>query len=489
MKNISLFSLMGKNFKILARSKWSALAIIVVPLLVILVVGSAFNSSGLTGVTLGTYSSSYTPLSESLLKSFESQGFLIQKFDSNETCIDAVKMGKVQSCAIFPEDFSEEGSLENILIYVDHSRINLAYSLINEIESKVSDKSSGIGVSMVEDLIKTLNSVKKTLNEEKTSLSNSKEYSSEITQISEGKSSISNLTSEINSSISLINSLNDSETKTSLLTSMNILKGSTTTLSKKLGDVNSKSNDLVTSLDDSLSKIDKIIAEIDKSNAIDAEKIISPIKTQVVSVNSNSNNRDYILPTILTLIALFGGMLLSSSFVLKERKTKAYFRNLMTPTWNLTFVFANYLTCLSILIFQFILILAGIEWFFGKQILGLLPEISLVLFFSLSAFIFIGIFIGYLFKSEETVIFAAVFVAALMMFFSNTILPIETFLSEFKNFANFNPVVLSSLALKKIISFNYGLDSILNSLYYLGGFSIVFLILSLIGRKMSKEIL
>lgn len=242
-------------------------------------------------------------------------------------------------------------------------------------------------------------------------------------------------------------------------------------------------------LDESITKIDKLIAEVDKSNVLEAEKIISPIKTQVVSVNSNSNNRDYLLPTILTLIALFGGILLSSTFVLKERKTKAYFRNFMTPTLNFTFVFANYLTCLMILIFQFVLILAGIEWIFGKQVLGILPEISLILFFSLSAFIFIGIFIGYLFKSEETVIFASVFVAALMMFFSNTILPIETFLSGFKNIANFNPVVLCSLALKKIVSFGYSYDSILDELYYLGGFFITFLILSLFGRKLSKEIL
>jgi len=176
----SLFSLIGKNFRILARSKWSALAIIIVPLLVILFVGSAFNSSGFNGVTIGVYSSAYTPLTENLLKSFEEQNFLIQKFETNELCTEGVKMGKMQSCVLFPEDFSEEGSSKDILIYVDHSRINLAYSLINEIESKVDAKSSVLGVSMVQNLIETLNSVKKSLNEQKSLLAVSKESSSQI---------------------------------------------------------------------------------------------------------------------------------------------------------------------------------------------------------------------------------------------------------------------------------------------------------------------
>jgi ABC-2 type transport system permease protein len=196
-----------------------------------------------------------------------------------------------------------------------------------------------------------------------------------------------------------------------------------------------------------------------------------------------------LFPTIISLIALFGGILLSASFILKERKTKAYFRNFMTPTMNLTFLVADYLTCLLILMCQFVLVFFGVYFIFEISLPVGYGELFVMLLLSLSVFIFIGTFVGYLFKSEEAIIFTSVLVASLMMLFSNTILPIETFLGSLKSLAEFNPFVVCDSALRKIMLFGYGFNELLTEIYILLAFGIIFFVLSLIWRKFTKKIL
>ena len=237
------------------------------------------------------------------------------------------------------------------------------------------------------------------------------------------------------------------------------------------------------------SNLDVLINSINKVNVLEAEKIVSPIKTKVEPISIDSKNRDYLIPTIIALIALFGGVLLSSTLVLKEKKTKAYFRNFLTPTWDFTFIFGSYLTSLIILSIQFLLIFAGIILILKIPIFGVLPSVLLVLFMSISVFVFLGMFIGYLFRSEETTIFAAVLTASVLMFFSNTILPIETISSSFNKFAVFNPLVVSETALKKVILFDFNAFAVLPEIYVLGGFLLVFATLTYISRKVTKRML
>ena len=169
----SLFSIVEKDLKILGRSKFSAFAIILTPLLIILFAGFAFNSSSLSGIIVGTYSDSYTDLTENVLMGFKEQNFEINKFSSQEECIDSVKLSKAQICIIFPDDLSATGSVENVVFHVDHSRINLAYTLIQDIESKISLKASSLGTALAQELIDLLQSAKKSLPEQQLKISDS----------------------------------------------------------------------------------------------------------------------------------------------------------------------------------------------------------------------------------------------------------------------------------------------------------------------------
>jgi ABC-2 type transport system permease protein len=489
--NKSLLEIIHKNLITLWRSKFSTLAIIVVPLLVILLAGSAFNSAGLSGINVGVYSESYSSLTENILTDFE-ENFTITRFDSVEECSDSVKNSKAQICIIFPADLSEQGSSEEIIFYADYSRMNIAYNLIHGIESKISSKGSNLGISLAQELITALNSAKDSLPSQKTNVDLSKSNLADIEQ----KAVHNILLGEIeNASIylnSIYGSVNGSVVKNKINDTLEILESlneSNIEAIKNIGGIKNQSEEATLVLKELSDQIDILIANLQSVNIVDAENIVSPIKTRVESINSNSSNRDYLLPTIISLIALFGGILLASSSILKERKSKAYFRNFMTPTGDFTFLIGNYLTCLMVLIVQFAFVFLGIQYFLHIPLAGMIGGISLILFVALSAFIFIGMFIGYLFKSEETIIFSSVLIAAVMMFFSNTILPIETISSSFKNIAVFNPVVACDLALKKVISFGFDYSFILGELYILGGFLGFFLILSYVGRRITKKML
>jgi ABC-type multidrug transport system permease subunit len=487
-----LGEIIHKNFIRLWRSKISTFSIIIIPFLIILFAGFAFDSSGLSEVNVGVYSDSYSSLSEDILITFEQQNFYPIKFDSLEECIGAVSSNEAQICIFFPKDLSEKGNSESITFYVDYSRTNIAYTLIEDMKSRISFKSSDLGISLAQNLITVLEDVKSSLPEEILKLEASKENLEYIVKKAVSEISLEDLNTALEYLDSAKKISEDTEVDDYLQDTMDLLNLvilSKLSVDDNFQEISKKSESTIFILKEVSNRLDLLISEIESSNNIDAEEIASPIKVEIESINSSSKNRDFLLPTIISLIALFGALLLSSTFILKERKSRAYFRNFMTPVRNITFLLGNYLTCLIILVVQFSLVFIGIRYVLNFSLQGIFGQISLILFIAISTFIFIGMFIGYIFKSEETTIFLSVLIAVLMTFFSNAILPIETISSSFKNVALFNPLVICESLLKKVILFGFDYSSLSEGLYILGAFFLGFAILSYFARKFSKRIL
>jgi len=99
-----LFKLIKKNFKLLIRSKSSALIIILGPLLVIFLVGVAFDNLNKFSLNIGTYSDSYSDLTESFTTKLTENNFRVQKISSEQECINLIKQGKLNTCIVFPKD-------------------------------------------------------------------------------------------------------------------------------------------------------------------------------------------------------------------------------------------------------------------------------------------------------------------------------------------------------------------------------------------------
>ena len=115
------------------------------------------------------------------------------------------------------------------------------------------------------------------------------------------------------------------------------------------------------------------------------------------------------------------------------------------------------------------------------------PLVLLLLFLISSIFILIGMFIGYLFKSEETANIAAISISVIMLFFSSTILPLETLPSAIQDIAKFNPFVIGESLLRRVSVFNESVSALSFQLSILLAYIALFAILTYVMREISSR--
>lgn len=146
-----------KDFKLLLRSKSSALIVILGPLLLISLVGLAFSSTKPYAIDVSVYADNYTNLTESLLAKLDESQFRVTKFDTNESCVNEVKVGGSNICMIFPPDLDiRADTTNNITFFVDYSKINLVWMVLDTISSRIQARSSEISMDLTTDLLNRL---------------------------------------------------------------------------------------------------------------------------------------------------------------------------------------------------------------------------------------------------------------------------------------------------------------------------------------------
>lgn len=491
MKISSLFSLIGKNLKIFFRSKVSSLVVLLIPFLIVMFTGFAFNSSQLSNVQVGIYCESYNDFTNGIIGDFEQKGFASNRYSSIEDCVESVKYSDSQICVIFPANLNPDVTDEEIVFYVDYSRVNLADNLVNEVQGSLLVKTTNISEGMAQDLINSLENVKNVLPNTKIKVNEvlndanknrNIDLDTSVDDISLAIAELEDIKDDIDANETRLRS--DVE---EVLVKLREIEEDETELTSNLNSLSEGQNEIVLGLGETVADLDGIILSLNTRKNIGADNIASPVKTKIEPINIDHNNKDYITPIMLSLIVLFGAILLASTFVLKEKKTKAFFRNFMTPTKNVTFLLSTYFTCLAIISVQFLLVFVGMKYILKIDIIPILAPLVVILIAAILVFISIGIFIGYLFRSDETIIFSSMIVAALFMFFSNVILPLENISGGLMKILKFNPLVVSNLALKKIILFGFGFSAILNELLVLAGFVVVFFVLNIVFRKFTQR--
>ena len=493
----SLLNIISKNFKILWRSKVSAIAIVLIPLIVVLLVGIAFSSSSFGSMKVGTYSDSYNNLTESSLKEIQDKGYQTKKYSSEADCERSVKDGETKICIIFPGNLSIETN-ESIRIYADKSRTDIAYYLINTIQSQISEEASGIGKIEVQKLINTVNSAQETISGEKEKISDLKD---DLDSAESSASSISGQNIDTDSLISRIESINsslDEMNQSSLVDEMRDdlndaksdvkeMNSSFSEISGNSEDISSKISDVKERLTQTEDSLDELLTELESTDIIEAEKIINPLNTEVRSLKPDSSHWDYLFPKFIFIVILFCSIILASALVVRERKTGAAFRNSITSTTDFTFIMGIFITCLIILFLQLGIVLTGIHFIIGTSLSTMVGELALAVIVSSSIFIFLGMLVGYAFKSEETTMIVSISLIALFMFFSNTVFPLEAVSGSLKNMIQYNPAAVSNTLFRKIILFDYGFVSVAREFYILAGSLVVSLFLTLGVKKLSKK--
>lgn len=152
-----LWQVFKKNLLLLIRSKSSAFMILFGPLFIILLVGLAFTGSSSYELALGYYAPESSPLVDRFVENMQGEGFTVEQFLSVEECTARLKQGSLQACMAFPPDFAIQNNKTNeIVFYVDESRTNFVYQIIESVSSNLGVESAELSKDLTNDILEVL---------------------------------------------------------------------------------------------------------------------------------------------------------------------------------------------------------------------------------------------------------------------------------------------------------------------------------------------
>jgi len=218
-----------------------------------------------------------------------------------------------------------------------------------------------------------------------------------------------------------------------------------------------------------------------------AESIVSPVNTKIEPVSSDSSNMTFTFPFLLMMIIMFVALLLSSTLVIFEKNTKAYFRNFMTPTRPWLFIISSFMTVAIILLLQTLIILSISQQIFGLSLFANIWPTLIILFVAAAFFIIAGMLIGYSFSTQEGAVMSSVVLGSLFLFVSNLVVPLESIAPGFANIIKYNPYILFSEMLRKSLLFKTSLAEPMTALLALGAVAFLMLAIILIGQGLAKR--
>lgn len=155
----TLIPIISKNLKLLIRSKTSALIVILAPLLLILLVGLAFDNTNTFGLTIGVHAKAFGPQLNRFLDQLAEQDFRIIRYDREQECVEDIKAGITNTCIVFPENLAfETNEQKEVIFYVDHSKINLVWMIMDTLNvhfgssaREISKNLTGVLISKLDD--------------------------------------------------------------------------------------------------------------------------------------------------------------------------------------------------------------------------------------------------------------------------------------------------------------------------------------------------
>jgi len=175
-----------KNIKILSRSKSSAIMILLAPLLIVLIIGFSFAGKVENKIDIGIYlNENNNELSNRFVSNLNTSGNNLEFFRSSDACINAIKESVVVTCIVFPKNFVlADNKTNEVIFYVDESRMNLVYQLISSLTVNINVESEEVSKELTERMLLIMEETKSAMN---TGISTSVSMKAKIKSI-EGKS-------------------------------------------------------------------------------------------------------------------------------------------------------------------------------------------------------------------------------------------------------------------------------------------------------------
>lgn len=558
--------ILKKNFALLLKSKMTSIVIFLGPLLIILLVGMAFNNNTFSQLNVGVYTPEYTDLSVSFIDTMKADGFRIANFTSQDDCIQAIQQGSLHTCVVFPEDFQvQENESQEIIMYADYSKTNLVAIVRESMNKNIANRSEELSSELTGTIVTSLqfarqendrilaeivrtktgidgikgrvDAIKNDLldldlesvevdteglgtemTELQTTVDSLENAADNLVKTSRdliadvesdsgyGSGNISGIISAFDNDVDDYNdTISDKYNETSVkLDEITILVNNATAqvteIESKLegaktfksgsiasfNTINAELDGIKNDLDGIKSIVEGVNSRIDNIAVTSVSSIVNPIVTRTEPVTAPQSNITYMFPFLLILVIMFVSLLLASNMIIMEKTSKAYFRNFTVPTNDIVFVVATYLTNLFVVLIQLGLLLGVAYIFLQTQLFVDVPLVLAVILIAITMFTVIGMGIGYWFNTQEGAIMVSMAVGSVFLFVSNLILPLESMPLTVQELAKYNPFVMFSELMRKIILFNTKIQNLYVEILILLGASIIIFLFILLIQKLTK---
>ena len=140
--------------KILARSKGSALVVLLAPLIIVFIIGIGFMDDAEQRLNIGVHIQEESELTRRYVQAFNTTEYNLITYETEERCTSAISEGIIVLCAVFSEDFQmRDGAKNELTFHVDESRINLVDRLIASFSASLGTETAEISEEIAEQLL------------------------------------------------------------------------------------------------------------------------------------------------------------------------------------------------------------------------------------------------------------------------------------------------------------------------------------------------
>ncbi len=238
-------------------------------------------------------------------------------------------------------------------------------------------------------------------------------------------------------------------------------------------------------------KVEEYIANLELVT-VDLEDLGEKVGTKTARLNfkeyfSLTNNPVLVsFPLLVSIIIVFTSLILSNLFILRQVNRPSYFRELIAPTGDASFLLADYfINCFFIAIQAVVLFIVGVSWV-GVPV-GSLWAFVISIFLSASLFIFIGMTLGYLIKSQSLSMLIAIFLVMLLLIISDLLVPTPLISPAMRFFVELNPFVMLSNILKHTLVLERPMGEVSWRFIVLAFFLFFSMIAAYISKKINKN--
>jgi len=166
-------------------------------------------------------------------------------------------------------------------------------------------------------------------------------------------------------------------------------------------------------------------------------------------------------PLLFLMIIAFTSIILSNMFIIDQTHKPSYVREMITPTFDITFLLGDFIVCIFIAVFQISMLFIIGQFIFDLNILNNFFYLAGISLLVSSIFILIGMSIGYLIRSRHLSILFSTFLLLFFMVFSDLLIPRELTGFFVRFFSGLNPFVIgNNLVFDVMIFSNRSSDSL-----------------------------